>query len=78
MYNRKNIFCLFIGFVCLINSNFAESWIPKYLKQYNREQIPSAVSNENIEETTAYSYTFQEHLNPNHRIIYNSVRSYLI
>ena len=82
MYNCKSIFCLFIGFVCLIISNSAETWIPKSLEQYNREQIPGAVSNENIEEITAYRYPFQDHLNPNHRIIYDSVghsvRSYLI
>ena len=78
MYNRKNLFCLFIGFACLIISNSAESWIPKSLEKYNREQISGAMSNENIEEITAYRYTFQEHLNPNHRIINNSVRSYLI
>ena len=78
MYNRKNLFCLFIGFACLIISNFAESWIPKSLEKYNREQISGAMSNENIKEITAYRYPFQEHLNPNHRIINNSVRSYLI
>ena len=78
MYNCKNIFCLFIGFAYLIISNSAETWIPKSLKQYNREQVSGAVSNENIEEITAYRYPFQEHLNPNHRIINNSVRSYLI
>ena len=78
MYNRKNLFCLFIGFACLIISTSAESWIPKSLEKYNREQISGAMSNENIEEITAYRYPFQEHLNPNHRIINNSVRSYLI
>ena len=74
MYNHKRVFCLFIGFACLIISNSAETWIPKS----NREQIPGAVSNENIEEITANHYPFQEHLNPNHRIINNSVRSHLI
>ena len=78
MYNHKRVFCLFIGFACLIISNSAESWIPKSLEKYNKEQIPGAVSNEKIEEITVYRYPFQEHWNPNHRIIYNSVRSYLI
>ena len=78
MYNNWKVFCLFIGFACLTISNSAETWIPKSLEQYNREQIPGAVSNGNIEEITAYRYPFQEHLNPNHRIINNSVRSYLI
>ena len=76
MYNCKNIFCLFIGFAYLIISNSAEMWIPKSLKQYNREQVFGAVSNENIEEITAYHYPFQDHLNPNH--IYDSVRSHSI